>query len=328
MTNETTRPEQDHPPVETILEYFDTLSNWGHWGADDRLGTLNYVTSEVTRAAADEIRDGVSVSCAWDIDGTDDLHGPSHRYMINTGQGLGDDNRVLQKHRRTNDRSAGAAEYVGFAFHGMNMTHIDALSHIFWDKAMYNGLPAEHVTAHAGAVSLAITDVAGGITSRGVLLDIPPVVGVEWLDPGFGVTPAHLEAAEERQGITVRPGDIVFLRVGYSKRKRAEGPRPMNLGQAGWHATALPWLHERQVAVIGNDGGQDAMPSGYHRDGLAMPIHAIGITAMGLWLLDNLDLEPLADACTLRNRWSFFMHLAPLRLSGATGSPLNPVAIF
>lgn len=316
------------PTIDEVHEYFTTLSNWGRWGNDDRLGTLNFVTPEVTLAAASEIREGVSVSCAWDIDGTDDLHGAPKRFMINTGQGLADEHRVFQKHRRPTDRSAGAAEYVGFAFHGMNMTHLDALSHIFWDHAMFNGVPAEHVTAHAGAVSLAVTDVAQGITSRGVLLDIPPVVGVDWLDPGFGVTPEHLHAAEERQGVTVRPGDIVFLRVGYSKRRRAEGPRPMNLGQAGFHASALPWLHERQVAVIGNDGGQDAMPSGYQRDGLAMPIHTIGITAMGLWLLDNLDLEPLADACEQRQRWSFFLHLAPLRLAGATGSPLNPIAIF
>jgi kynurenine formamidase len=316
------------PTTAQVLAYFETLSNWGRWGADDRRGTLNYVTPDVTRAAAGEIRDGQSVSCAWDIDSTNDLYGPPQRYMINHGQGLGDEHRVLPRHRRPSDRSSGAAEYVGFAFHGMNMTHIDALSHIFWDRKMYNGVPAEHVTSHAGAVTLPITDIGGGVTSRGVLLDIPPLLGVDWLEPGFGVTPEHLEGAERRQGVRVRSGDIVFLRVGYSKRRREQGPRPINLGQAGWHASSLPWLHEREVAVIGNDGGQDAMPSGYHTEGLPMPIHAIGITAMGLWLIDNLDLEPLAEACAERGRWTFFVHLAPLRLAGATGSPLNPIAIF
>ena len=316
------------PTYEEVLSYFETLSNWGRWGADDRRGTLNYVTPAVTLAAAREIRDGHSVSCAWDIDGTDDLYGPPHRYMINTGQGLGDEHRVLQAHQRPNHRSAGAAEYVGFAFHGMNMTHIDALSHIFWDGRMYNGLPAAHVTSHAGATSLPITDVANGVTTRGVLLDIPPVVGVDWLDPGFGVLPEHLEAAEARQGVRVQSGDCLFLRVGYSRRRREQGPRPTNLGQAGFHAAALPWLHEREVAVIGNDGGQDAMPSGYHRDGLPMPIHAVAIAAMGLWLIDNLDLEPLLEACAARQRYTFFVHLAPLRIAGGTGSPLNPIAIF
>ena len=248
--------------------------------------------------------------------------------MINHGQGLDDEHRVLPRHRRATDRSAGAAEYVGFAFHGMNMTHIDALSHIFWDGNMYNGVPAAHVTSHAGAVTMPITDAAAGITSRGVLLDIPPVLGVDWLEPGFGVLPEHLEAAETRQDVRVRSGDILYLRVGYSRRRHEQGPRPINLGQAGFHAAALPWLHEREVAVIGNDGGQDAMPSGYHKQGLAMPIHAVGIAAMGLWLIDNLDLELLADACNLRSRWTFFTHLAPLRLAGATGSPLNPIAIL
>ena len=319
------------PDIDEVLAYFDVLSNWGRWGDDDRLGTLNYVTPDVTRAAAAEIREGASVSCAWDIDNhtqEGDIYGPPQRYMINHGQGLADEHRVLPRHRRAADRSSGAAEYVGFAFHGMNITHIDALSHIFWDRRMYNGVPAEHVTSHAGAVSLAVTDAPTGVTSRGVLLDIPPVVGGDWLEPGFGVLPEHLDAAEARQGVTVRSGDIVFLRVGYSRRKREQGPRPVQLGQAGWHAAALPWLHEREVAVIGNDGGQDAMPSGYHRDGLGMPIHAIGIVAMGLWLIDNLDLEPLAEACATRQRWTFFMHLSPLRLAGATGSPLNPIAIF
>lgn len=316
------------PSIDEVLGYFESLSNWGRWGSEDRLGTLNYVTPSVTVAASSEIRDGVAVSCAWEIDDTHDIHGAPRRYMISTGQGLADEHRVLPRHRRPTDRSAGAAEFIGFAFHGMNMTHLDALSHIFWDRSMFNGVPAEHVTTHAGATSLAITDVPHGITSRGVLLDIPAVLGVNWLEPGFGVTPEHLEAAQERQGVRVRSGDILFLRVGYSKRRRAEGPRPVNLGQAGFHASTLPWLHDHEVAVIGNDGGQDAMPSGYHLDGLAMPIHTIGITAMGLWLLDNLDLEPLAEACAARRRWTFFLHLAPLRIAGATGSPLNPIAIF
>lgn len=319
------------PSIDEVLGYFERLSNWGRWGSDDTLGTLNYVTPDRVRRAAAEIREGVAVSCAWDIGNQyqeGDIYGGPQRYMINVGQGLHEEHRVLAAHRRPTDRSAGAAEFVGFASHGMNITHIDALSHIFWDGKMYNGRPAAHVTAHAGAVSLPMTDLSGGVTSKGVLLDIPPVLGVDWLEPGFGVMPEHLEAAEERQGVKVESGDIVFLRVGYSRRKREQGPRPVRLGQAGWHAASLPWLHERQAAVIGNDGGQDAMPSGYHRDGLAMPIHAIGVVAMGLWLIDNLDLEPLAEACSARNRYTFFMHLSPLRLAGSTGSPLNPVAIF
>ena len=118
------------PDIDEVLGYFDTLSNWGRWGDDDRLGTLNYVTPDVTRAAASEIREGVSVSCAWDIDNRvqeGDIYGPPQRYMINHGQGLGDEHRVLPRHRRAADRSSGVAEYVGFAFHGMNITHIDAL---------------------------------------------------------------------------------------------------------------------------------------------------------------------------------------------------------
>ena len=99
-------------------------------------------------------------------------------------------------------------------------------------------------------------------------------------------------------------------------------------GQPGWHASALPWIHEHEVAVIGCDTGQDVTPSGYHADGLNLPVHSIGISAMGLWLVDNLDLEALAATAAELERWTFFLSLQPLLIEGGTGSPLNPVAIF
>jgi len=319
------------PSAAEVLTYFDRLSNWGRWGIEDSRGTLNFVTPEVTLAAATEIQTGRSISCGWDIvtkHQEGDLFGTPQRYMLNHGQGLGDADRVTPPHRKAGDRGFGASEFFGLVFHGLNITHIDALSHIFWDRKMYNGYPAEWVTSQLGATRLAITDIKEGISTRGVLLDVARAKGVECLEPGTPVTPRDLEEAEEAQGVRVQSGDVVFLRTGYGRWKHEHGAGKTTRGQPGWHASALPWIHAREVAVIGCDTGQDVTPSGYYEAGLNLPVHSIGISAMGLWLVDNLDLEALSAYAAELSRWSFFLSLQPLRIDGGTGSPLNPVALF
>jgi len=319
------------PSADEVYGYFDRLSNWGRWGEDDALGTLNFVTPEVTLAAAQEIQVGRSVSCAWVLSSRrqeGDLFGTPQRYMLNHGQGLGDPDRIVPPHRRPDDRGFGASEFFGLVFHGLNVTHIDALSHIFWDRKMYNGYPAEWVTSQLGATRLAITDVKDGVSTRGVLLDVPRAKGVDWLEPGTPVTPDDLDQAAEAQGVTLQSGDAVFLRTGYGRYRHENGPGKTTRGQPGWHASTLPWIHEHEVAVIGCDTGQDVTPSGYHADGLNLPVHSIGISAMGLWLVDNLDLEALATTAAELERWTFFLSLQPLLIEGGTGSPLNPVALF
>ena len=155
----------DVPTGDEVHAYFDQLSNWGRWGEDDARGTLNFVTEAVTLAAAEEIRLGRSVSCAWPITNQrqeGDLFGTPQRFMLNHGQGLADEHRVLPPHRRPGDRGFGASEFVGFVFHGLNITHLDALSHIFWDRKMYNGYPAELVTSQLGATAPRSTTVRAG----------------------------------------------------------------------------------------------------------------------------------------------------------------------
>jgi kynurenine formamidase len=223
-------------------------------------------------------------------------------------------------------RSAGAVEYFGCVFHGTNVTHVDALSHVFWDRKSYNGRPAELVNAMFGATNLAVTGVRNGILTRGVLIDVAALRGVDWLQPGDGVFPEDLEAAEKRSGVRVSEGDAVLLRTGYGRRKRAAGALAPHEGQAGWHAACLPWLHERGVALIGCDTAQDAVPAGYSQ--VALPIHMVGIVAMGLWLVDACDLEDLAATCARLGRSEFCLSIAPLRIEGGTGSPVNPIASF
>jgi kynurenine formamidase len=322
-----------NPPSEAeVLGFHEQLSNWGRWGDDDQLGTLNYITPEIRRRAAALVTDGITVSCAWDLSTMPqegDMFGPVHRFMVMTGEGLADPHRVQPPHPIEGvdgSRFAGAAEYMGFVFHGVNVTHVDALSHVFWDRKTYNGGAAELVNAMFGATNLAVTGMSRGVVTRGVLVDVPAVRGVDWLEPGEGVHPEDLEAAEARQGVRIGEGDAVLLRTGYARRKREVGPVPVHEGQPGWHAAALPWLHERRVAAIGCDTAQDVVPSGYLQ--MPLPVHIVGMVAMGLCLIDNCDLEELAATCSRLSRYEFLLTIAPLRLSGGTGSPANPLATF
>jgi kynurenine formamidase len=172
-----------------------------------------------------------------------------------------------------------------------------------------------------------VTELRDGIVTRGVLLDVADAYGGDWLNPGEAVYPADLEAAEVKHGIRVEEGDVLLLRTGYGRKVRESGPDDVaRVGRAGWHAACLPWLQARGVAAIACDTAQDALPSGYAT--IRSPIHAVGVTAMGLWLIDNCDLEDLRAKCDALGRWEFLFNLAPLRWAGATGSPANPLAIF
>jgi kynurenine formamidase len=145
------------------------------------------------------------------------------------------------------------------------------------------------------------------------------------LEPGQGVFPDDLEEAERRQGVRVRSGDAVLLRTGYG-RVRHEAGAAIGFTQAGWHASCLPWLHEREVALIGADTPQDVQPSGY--DDVLMPVHAVSLVAMGLWMLDNCDLEMCATTAAELGQWDFQLAVAPVRFAGTSGSPVNPIATF
>jgi hypothetical protein len=331
VTDPAPRRDDPGPTEEELLGYFTRLSNWGRWGPGDSLGTVNHITDSRRARAATLIRSGVAVSCARPIDpGPSADDGPDgvspQRFMLRTGQGLADPGRVPRDGVAPGDRQEGAAEYLGYAAHGYRITHLDGLSHIFWDRMMYNGRPAERVSAYRGAVEHDITAVRGGIVTRGILVDAARHRGVPWLPAGDGVTGDELGAILDAAGITVRPGDALLLRTGYGRKRREQGDDVPGGGHAGWHASCLPSLHEWQVSMVGADTAQDVVPSGYAT--VRVPVHAVAITAMGMPLLDNADLEEVARQCEQQNRWEFFFTLAPLAFTGATGSAVNPLAIF
>jgi kynurenine formamidase len=307
-----------------VLAFFSTLSNWGRWGEDDRLGTLNTITDAVRSAGAASIRSGRAVSLSRDVDPRDPDPLGSGNAVVQRFTGTGE----VEEHFGRPLRFDAATEYVGIAAHGSN-THVDGLAHYSWDGRNYNGFSASDTTSLGGARSLSVHHATHGILTRGVLLDIAGLHGVRWLERGHPVMPEELEAAERRQGVSVRAGDALLVHTGNVARILAEGPDGVGPAarQAGLHAACLPFLRGRDVAVLGNDGVQDVQPSGYGPD-LVRPIHTVGLVALGLWLIDNMELTELAQVCRELRRWEFFVAALPWRMVGVTSSAGNPVAIF
>ena len=295
----------------------DEVRNWGRWGAHDERGALNLISDEKRAAAAGLISEGVTVSCALSLPVTPapDNPTPVRHQMIRGGDAQDPESRF-----------GGSSDSFAIGPHGMATTHLDALCHIFVDGKMYNGFDMREVRSD-GTERNSIMSGQDGVVSRGVLLDIPALRGGDWLEPGDRIAAEELTAAEQRQGLHVEAGDILLVSTGRDARREAHGPwSPRGDGMAGLYADCLPWLRERDIAVLGCDGVSDAIPSGV--DGWPMPFHQIALVAMGIHLIDNMQLGRLAAACAERGRWHFFFALAPLRLERGTASPVNPLAIF
>ena len=306
------------PGPEQVMDWMQSLSNWGRWGPDDELGTLNYITPEKRVAAGNLVRKGISVTTSRMIIPESTIDNPMPPLHFMTGSG---DAAPAQG-------NAGSGDFIGLNVHGYNVTHIDALCHFFWNGKSYNGLDAKLVTTARRATKGGVEVIENGVVTRGVLLDIAKVRGVDWMKPGEGILPEDLEAAEAAAGLKVEPGDALLYRTGWPKAREAEGP-PVLPGRPGMHAASLPWLHERGVALIAADAATDVEPTGYDESlPFRLPVHAIGISAMGLWILDGANYERLAEVCNRENRWEFLFVMAPLRWLHATGSPVNPIAIL
>lgn len=304
---------------EQMREVFESVKNWGRWGPEDQRGALNLITPEKVREGMAAAVAGEPVSCARElpVQSNSENPNPALHMMIRAG-----DDCLLPG---TNFEMS--SDFVGVAFHGMATTHMDALCHVFVDGKMYNGFGRDEVKS-TGARRGSIMSTVGGVSSRGVLLDMPRTLGEAWLEPGHAVTIEQLEAAESAQGVRVSEGDILLVGNGRDARREALGPwSPMEVGLAGLHYECIPWLHERGVSVLGSDGVSDVMPLGPRGiEGWAMPVHQATLVAMGVHLLDNLRLDRLSEACARHGRWTFQLTIAPLRVEGATGSPVNPIA--
>ena len=286
------------------------ISNWGRWGPEDQLGTLNFITTEMRLEAIRSVRSGRVVSLARERPVADDfgIRKATYRNMHYTDP---------------QPDEAGTIDEIGMIYHGYVVTHLDALCHLYTPEGrdgMYNGYPVSLVTDQgAGKLGVEVMGVHG-IVGRGVLLDIAALKGGP-LPLGSTISAADLEAAEARQGVRVGEGDILFVRNG-------QGARNSYALSTGLHPECLPWLHARRVAVLSHDGDGDVHPA---RPGFRLwsePVHMIAIPYLGMPLICAADLEALSDACAEEGRWEFFLSVAPWRFKGATSSPVNPLAMF
>jgi kynurenine formamidase len=308
--------------VAEFEQIFKSVKNWGRWGPADQLGTLNYVTPEKVRAAAALVRSGRRVSLSIPINKVAGPDNPMQASLF-----------VVQGHDVPVDGSKVrfGLDYLGMACHGDTHTHVDALCHISYDGLTYNGRRAGEVLRSNGASEQDIAAYSTGVVGRGVLLDIPKLRGVKWLEPGEAVTRAELEECEASQGVRLGEGDILVFRTGHHRRRLELGawdnsPPPAGEGKAGLHVDTIPWMHERQIAAFLPDGDGEAVPSVV--DGITYPIHPLQVAAMGMLVSDSLQFEELVKACEEERRYEFMVVGLPLRLPGGTGSPWNPIAIF
>jgi kynurenine formamidase len=285
------------------------------WGPDDRRGGLNYITPDRVLAAAAEVRLGRTVTLEAPIEtqAAPDNPEPAMDEMTGTGDQADPDGLTFARDRLTMN------------VHGNADSHIDALCHVMYRGMLYNGVAAGTVTS-AGAAELSIEVASNGIVGRGVLLDIPRLHGVPWLEPGDHVTLDDLTRAEETQQVRVGEGDLLFVRVGHRERRNALGPWNSAATRAGLHPTAMEFVAERKVAALGSDSNNDTSPS--VAEGVDFPVHVLALNAMGLHLLDWLQFDDLVPLCAEFGRWSFCCVIAPLRLAHGTGSPVNPIAIL
>lgn len=312
----------DTVSVHEFEQIFESVKNWGRWGPDDELGTLNYVTPEMVRAAAGLVRSGRRVSMAIPINRVSGPDNPNQALLL-----------VTQGHDVPVDGSKVrfGLDWLGMAAHGDCHTHVDALCHISYAGLTYNGRLAGEVLHSNGATQQDIAVYHKGIVGRGVLLDIPRYRGVKWLEPGDAVRCAELEDCAAAEGVEVGEGDFLVFRTGHHRRRIELGPwdnspPPVGKGKAGLHVDTIPWMHEKRIAAFLPDGDGEAVPSVV--DGISCPIHPLQVAAMGMLVADSLQFEELVAVCEEEQRYEFMVVGLPLRLPGATGSPWNPIAIF
>jgi kynurenine formamidase len=286
---------------------FQRCSNAGKWGADDELGTLNYITPTKRIAAAQLVRTGETVSLGRDISTTASKVDPNPvRLMITYGTG------------------PGISDYFAMAPHGMTITHLDALAHFSFDDTLYNGRKRSATMAAGGARWGSIFAMREGIFTRGVLLDVAAARGVPWYGSNEYVTVADLEAAERRQNVRVSSGDALLVRSGMERLEQERGIQD-TYPRAGFHAECAEWMHEREVALYGGDC-IEKLP--YPSERFPSAMHMIALASMGLPILDWPALTTLAETCSREQRWDFLFTTAPMRLAGATSAPVNPLCLF
>jgi kynurenine formamidase len=282
-------------------DVFTYRRNWGRWGPNDAMGAVNLITPQKRAAAAALVKTGRTVSLSR-------VFAPDQHFI------------------RVNQRGTGgsAVDYYGFLYHGVTVTHVDALCHV-WDRnGMWNGRdPAKEIDTN-GTRFADIAAFSDGLITRGVLLDVPRHRRASHVTMDRPVDGAELEAIEKAQGVVIEAGDALLVYSGREAFVRsATSYGASTTARPGLHVSCARFIRDRDVAVLGWDM-HDAMPD---KDGLPWPVHGV-LYSYGVALLDNALLEPLAQACAEERRYEFMFMALPLKIARGTGSPVNPIALF
>ena len=305
-------------------EKFDKLSkqisNWGRWGPEDQLGTLNNISNEKIEKAKELIIEGKTISLARNLEKNANpfnFFPLRHDPFIMNPEDYGADPHLSQE---------AAGDIFEINYHGYAHTHLDGINHFARDGKMYNGYSFE-INEENEFSNLGIHEIGEfGIVSRGVLIDLPVFFGVDFVRSGTAITIDDIKNWEKKNNIKISKGDILLLRTGRWEQLKQEGYWDFTKLATGFHYSVAEFLKNRDVAAIGCDGVSDVYPSGIESKKDAL--HELVLVDLGMPIFDNMDLDLLSEELTQLNRSTFFFVANPLKIKGATGAPINPVAVY
>ncbi len=312
------------PPltIEQVDKWEDELSNWGKWGPDDERGSLNFVTAEKTQEALRLAKAGVVVSLA--------RFASVEKAADNFN--FGETKHWMSAVNPQTGQPTFALDGITYGIHDGTNSHLDALCHYALQRngqaVVFNGHP-QNLDVN-GCQDDAIDRMGPGIVTRAVLVDLPLLKGVEYLEPGTPILVSDLEAWEKFANVKIGRGDAVLVRTGRWARRAKLGPWNVGREAAGLHGSVMPWLHDREIALLGSDGVNDVQPSGVTGRGEAAsrPVHTLAIAVLGVPLVDNGYFEDAAREAAARRQWAFLTTVQFTRLAGGTASNFNALAIF
>ena len=313
-----------HFSMDDVKALADKYKNWGRWGDDDQLGTLNYITPQKIVDASGLVKQGKVLSLAIPFDDNGPQTGSFGRF-----------NPIHFMLQDGGDVSIGAQDHlpnIQYTDDAVTMplqcaTQWDALAHILYRGKMYNGYEAHHINS-TGAKKNGMENAKDKVVSRGVLLDIPRYKGKQWLEPGEAVYPEDLDGAAAMGKVSVGTGDIVLVRTGQIGQVRADGSWGEYSGGSapGLGVDCAQWICEHEVAGYATDTwGTEVIPN--ETPDIFQPLHMILIVHAGVLVGEIFDLEGLAEDCANDGVYEFLFVAPPLPITGAVGSPINPQAI-
>lgn len=295
------------------------VSNWGRWGADDRRGTLNLIDDAAVARGLAAVRQGrpVSLALAFDEDG------PQLGFI--PGRTNPERTMISINHSITGDPADFTSSDDAVTMGIQASTHWDALAHVGYGGLLYNGVPMS-TTTETGSSELSIDNV-GALVSRGVLLDIARLHGVDHFDDGHQISGDELERAREAAGVDVHPGDIVLVRTGAQHWLRVGDKLHYSTPTAGLATTSIEWIRSHDVAAVATDTIVFECYPSEHPE-VMLPVHMILIRDVGLTQGQNFCLDPLADICAETGQYDFLLVATPLPFTRAIGGPVAPTAIL